>query len=307
MNIHNIEIPESFLQEEVREGYRVSAEMKKVWATEIDLFSTFSHVCKKYDIEFYPAYGTVLGAVRHGGFIPWDDDIDVVMTRENYNKFVSLPDDVFEYPYFLQNEKTDKGSHITFCKLRNSETAAICNFETPYRFSYNRGIFLDIFPLDNLPDDEDEYKKHAKRIRQLKVASFKWANYFDSGKIYFGRKHRWFVPPIVKIARFIVRSLKIPNVCCKLFDKEIQKYNGTKTEFVSMKGLGNCNKYPSDCFAGKTEIDFEFIKMEIPEEYDRLLTAWYGDWKTPVKGGTCHEGTVFDTEKSYKEYDRNRK
>ena len=85
MNI-KLSLPEGFLEEEVRCDYTVSKEMKKVWAVELDLLAEFQRVCKLHDIKYSVCGGTLLGAIRHKGFIPWDDDIDVMMMREEYEK-----------------------------------------------------------------------------------------------------------------------------------------------------------------------------------------------------------------------------
>lgn len=92
-----------FLKEENRDGYIVSALMKKVWAVELDLLSELDRVCKKYNIKYYAAFGTLLGAVRNKGFIPWDDDIDVCMLRDDYAKFKEVAKNEFGGKYYYQD------------------------------------------------------------------------------------------------------------------------------------------------------------------------------------------------------------
>lgn len=82
---------ESFTQKETRAGYSISTKMKRVWETQIDLVKVLEKICKKYNLTFFAIYGTLLGAIRHEGYIPWDDDIDVVMPRKDFEKFKKLP------------------------------------------------------------------------------------------------------------------------------------------------------------------------------------------------------------------------
>lgn len=143
-----IDLPPCFLDEEVRDGYLVSSVMKKIWAVELDLLAKFDAVCKKHGITYVALWGTALGAIRHKGFIPWDDDIDVGMDRANYEKLCQVASMEFSHPYFFQNALTDRAYFIPLARLRNTETtAAIRGFDTP---DYNNGIYLDIDILDGL-------------------------------------------------------------------------------------------------------------------------------------------------------------
>lgn len=301
----NIDLPEGFLLEEIRCDYQISEKMKKVWATELDLYRAFDFVCKEYDIKYFWAYGNLLGAARHEGFIPWDDDIDVFVPRADYEKLCSIANKAFKHPYFFQNEHTDPGSHIAFSKLRNSETAAILDFEKPYKYKYNQGIFLDIFPMDNIPDDPHELEKLRKRIKCLKSNTVKWARIFNSKEYYFGRKWVYCLIPILNLVKIIVKKFDIPNIPCRLYEKEMVKYNKNSTKNVSMMALGDVTVMPRECFAETVMLPFEFLQVPAPVGYIELLDRWYGDWHKYVMGaagGSMHEGVEYDTANSYVEY-----
>ena len=144
-----MDFDEKFFQEELRSGYLVSEKMKKVWAVELELLDYFDKLCRKHNLQYFVDYGTLLGAVRHQGFIPWDDDIDIVMFRGEYEKLKVIAQEEVCEPYFFQNGYTDS-MLWALSKLRDSRTTAI---EFPdYPVSFHQGIFMDIFPLDDVSD-----------------------------------------------------------------------------------------------------------------------------------------------------------
>ena len=146
MNI-KLQLPNDFLEEEYRDGFLVSSQMKKVWAVELDLLAEFDRVCKKYNISYSLDSGSLLGAIRHKGFIPWDDDIDIIITRPNYNKLLDivLKNNEFKEPYFFQCAYTDKNYIRGHAQLRNSDTTGILKSEVNCDCVFNQGIFIDIF------------------------------------------------------------------------------------------------------------------------------------------------------------------
>lgn len=145
-----IGLPDDFLNEEIRCGYTVTEQMKKVWAVELDLLHELLRVCDKHGLHCYADAGTLLGAVRHKGFIPWDDDIDVVMFREDYEKLKKIADLEFVKPYFFQTAYTDNQYTYGHAQLRNIKTTGILEEEKDKRRPFVQGIFIDIFVLDGV-------------------------------------------------------------------------------------------------------------------------------------------------------------
>ena len=285
-----IKLPNSFLEEEIRCGYKISKEMKKLWAVELDLLAQVQNICKKHDIDYFASDGTLLGAVRYGGFIPWDDDIDVMMSRENYIKFCKFAKKELKAPYFLQTEETDPTSILGLAKIRNSDTTMILKAHEYRNFKFNQGCFIDIFPLDNIPDSENERKKFQKKLSRLK----------ERARILRNRFHQDYNDK--SILKKILSKVPIKNYYYLKFEKVCQKYNHLNTKNCA------CIFYKPervDFFSNKSLLkkelfDFEFLKIPVPTAYDELLTITFGDWKKFVIGKSDHGELIVDTNESYK-------
>ena len=300
-----IELPDNFLQEEVRCDYTVSTEMKKVWAVELDLLVVLLDVCKKHGIKIFASGGTLLGAVRHSGFIPWDDDIDMMMFREDYEKLCKVADEEFRYPYFFQTEYTDPGSLRGHAQLRNSETTAILKNEEGI-VKFNQGIFIDIFPLDVVIDDEEKFEKqyhNARRYKKLAKLFSKLSTRYVPTKN--NHTKRVFKHMLYLMTQGIICRFKLEERSYHKFEQECQKYNDVLTERVSTLSFQFANrqhfKYRKD-FENIINLPFEFIEIPVGEDYDHALQQRYGEYKTIVKGASCHGAVIFDTESSYMKY-----
>ena len=233
----SIKLPEKFLDEEVRCGYTVSTEVKEIWAVEIDLLVQFDKVCRENGLKYFASCGTALGAVRHHGFIPWDDDVDVMMVRSEYEKLCEIAPGKFRHPYFFQTEETDKGSARGHAQLRNSETTAILAYEADAHLKINQGIFLDIFPLDNVNDNKELFDKQRKIGNRLRRKYVILSNRFHPLNPSF--KDR-----MVACRNTLLSSL-FKNRYLKYyyaFDSICRKYNDIKTKYVAMICLGFDNR-----------------------------------------------------------------
>lgn len=304
----NLKIPNNFYNEETRNNYLVSTNMKKVWSVELDLLDQLDKICKKNNLTYYADSGTLLGAVRHHGFIPWDDDMDFVMFREDFEKLCDLSSE-FKTPYFLQTEETDPGSLRCHAQLRNSDTTGILKSEINMRYPFNQGIFIDIFPLDSVPENKDKRLRFMKELYHLKKKA-RW--YYDYNHNIVKKEkitnfHSFLkqtLNPVLKAYfNLLERKYGDTNPYYVKFIKKAIKYDNDKTRFVNDIVLGPVNYvlYRED-FSSITYLPFEMIKVPVPKNYNRILQEQYGNWHVMVKGKNAHGGCLFDTEKSYKEY-----
>ena len=300
----NIQLPEGFLNEEIRCDYLITRKVKEHWAVLLDLLAEFDRVCKKHKIKYYASGGTMLGAVRHKGFIPWDDDIDVMMDRINYDKLNTIGPQEFKEPYFFQNKYTDPLCNDCFAKIRRSDTTALLPNELGSCIDYNKGIFIDIMPLDNIPDNEEECRIYIEEIKKLQN------NYYSIGRklgIYSDSTNKG--ERVIKHLLYKVLKTRRNNHIHEYldsfseFEEHCRKYSTTQTKlFTTLFTYAKRDyKYTED-YNELIEEDFEFMRIPIGAKYEHGLSVRYGDWKKPVKGGALHEGLFIDTNLSYKKY-----
>lgn len=301
-----IDIPDGFLDEEERCGHIVSKQMKEVWAIQLDLLAEFDRVCKKHNIKYFASGGTALGAIRHKGFIPWDDDMDLMMLRDDYDKLLEIAPDEFKPPYFLQNKFSDPEANETISKFRNIETTALLANELDSCFDYCKGIFIDIFPLDVIPDDQHERDAFIKDLKNQKAIFHRKGRslgiFSDStNKTESMIKH--FLYRIFSLKR--KRHINEYQEEYKNFVSFCRRYNHQPSErLMSLEYTFDQNDYK--CTKDLLEtiyVDFEFTKIPIGANYHHGLITKYGeDYMVFKKGGSMHSEIFFDTNKTYKEH-----
>lgn len=298
----NINIPDSFLDEEERCGYIVSKQMKEVWAVELDLLAELLRVCKKHGIKVFASGGTMLGAIRHKGFIPWDDDIDMMMFRSDYDKLCAIAAEEFVEPYFFQTEYTDRGSLRRHAQLRNSRTTGILTEEFQKGYTFNQGIFIDIFPLDYVIDDKGKFQKQYKEAN-------KYNKLYSKISRVTTRFQKNNSPLLKKAVHVIMTYLNdwfgLEEKYYRKFEKACQKYNNIPSKMISTLSLDFNNKqhfkYMED-YQTLIDVDFEFLKIPVGSNYDHALRKRYGDYLKFERGTSTHGNVIFDTNKSYIDY-----
>ena len=288
-------LPESFFEAETRSGFYVEEKIKRIWAVELGILEEFDRVCKKYNLKYMAGYGTLLGAVRHKGFIPWDDDMDFVMFRDDYNKLLEIAEEEFKSPFsFL----TTYNGHFlyAFSKIRDSRTTAIENelFNLPP--DCNQGIFIDIFPLDDVPDGQPVKENIYKIQTELWYIMYRpqiMKKLYAEGKEFI-------------LGRDIVSDLLKMDIRDQFreYERLCTSNFGTSemVDYIVDEILVGAKSKKREWYEEIVYLDFENIKIPCPVGYDEILKVRYGDYMTPVIGGSSHDGIFQDPDRPYTEY-----
>lgn len=269
------------------------SELKRLQQSQLEILKDVDRVCKENNIEYYVTWGSALGAVRHGGFIPWDDDIDISMTWKNYVKFEEVAPKALNSKYFYQSMKTDKEHFIAWNKVRINNTTSM---EPDFKhMKCHYGICMDVFPIVGVP--KSKIKKFAQKSMIFAYRALKHEKYLTNRKPEGNT--------IFKIAYgALPRSLK--TFLDKKLLKEITKYD-TDTAHAWVEFFTEAydkTLFDREVFGNGHKIMFEDMEVTIPEKYNEYLEKTYGDYMVlpDEKDRIGHGEVILDFDKSYEHY-----
>lgn len=287
-------LKEHFLEPETRDGYFVDANMKASWKVLLDILEEFIRVARKYNLKWSMEGGSLLGAVRHKGFIPWDDDIDVVMPRKDYDKLIDVLPSELPPHLFAQTTRSSSDFHIPHLMICDSRTTGIDISHVMWKKHFNMGIRIDVLPLDGMPCAP--IRALVRRYIALVMSgvprypsdwprkTFRSKFYYRIGRLLFlifGNKG------LYNLREFPLRMLPMERYewCGSLCARNFwHPHSIRKTKWF--------REYKS--------VPFEYIDVNIPIDAECILTQQFGDWKTPVKGTAFHGGLILDPYTPYK-------
>lgn len=247
-------------------------QMQQLRQVELNILRTFIKVCDELHLRYFIVQGTLLGAVRHHGFIPWDDDIDVGMLRKDYNTFLEKAPALLPEYYFLQSHLTDTAYPQCFAKIRDSRTAFV---ETAYQdLPMNHGIYIDVFPFDFYPDSIfTSLKIDLKKILLRYRVRCCLCDPVDNGKSLCDLLKRM----LKRCSKLLYPSLEKAKLeQCTLYER----IPPGKNLINSGSPWGKRERIPAAWLHSSCTLSFEEICVSAPKEYDKYLSHVYGDYMT---------------------------
>lgn len=236
---------------------------------QLEMLKTFDEFCEAHDIKYFLAYGTLIGAVREKGFIPWDDDVDVFMIREDYDKLLTFNEISTDYKIVSYDNPQEYYHPYSYCNITDTNT--IMDEQLAIKPT-KKGVFLDIFPLDVLPEDENTCAKVLERSRFLTKLHIGTLNQFNGGlrnivknTIYHLVSNKYVIKKMIQNTHtgYDNPSNRVAPLMFYPYNLPIQKLVMNKDWFVPIK------------------VPFENVSLIIPEGYHHILTNIYGDYMTP--------------------------
>lgn len=250
--------------------YYTENDLKKLHEIELDILTEVDRVCEECGIHYFLDFGTLLGAIRHGGFIPWDDDIDITMLRDDYDKFIAIAPDYLKKGYSLQHYLYDSAVPAYHAKVRKDNTLFI--EESVINNNIHQGIFIDIFPCDKVPNSYKKRKIHYYS-KCLKRSIYVSKSLYKTSESY-GKMKKIVFDLIRKLLHLSCKHIK-KSVFYSLLDNNYQKYNKSNSNYYSSGGKAS---YPIEAVIPLQKITFEGRVFYGPHDPDYILKCEYGDY-----------------------------
>lgn len=244
-------------------------DLRRLQLIQLDILHAFDDLCKSRDLRYFLLGGSALGAVRHAGFIPWDDDIDVGMPRPDYERFVQFAQPLLPPHLFVQDYKSEPDCLLNFAKIRDSRT--LYKEEVFAGLNIHHGVYIDVFPLDGGPADREEAERLLKR---MKLYRFLLLNRKTD---YIRRKNL-----AASVGLSLLRPFISFNTCYRMEDALCMRYAYEDAPCIANwhGAWGTKEVVPREIFGGGRLVPFEDMLCPVPEDADRYLKCLYGDYQT---------------------------
>ena len=295
-------IPEEFYEPEVRDGFYVPSEMKRYWASMLEVLGEVDRVCRKYGLKYFADYGTLIGAVRHGGFIPWDDDFDISMIREDYMVFLKVAEKELPEGYKVlsiynnHKSKTFLGRVVNIDLICMEADFLAANHNCPYATG------IDIFPIDHF-----EYDEGINELQKILIGGVdEIASLVDEEETDIGNLPDHIRERIGFLCRTCGASLEegrpIKQQMMILSDRigSIFEKDSPYLAHMYFWETNGSQVFPKEYFETTVRLPFECTYIPVPIAYDKILLSCYGsNYITPVKVGGIHDYPLYSVQREF--------
>lgn len=287
MENNEMNLDKGYFDDEVIDGFYVPTMMKRCWGAHLVILEDVERICKKHNITYFADWGTLLGCVRNGGVVPWDDDFDICMKREDYNKFLKVWKEELGDKYYLACLQTDVNRQDFMAKLSNMSqfVGDFSKIENFANFPY--GVGIDIFILDYIAPTEEEDIRLCQLYNDAGILAYKYKNNLISKEDF--RKELYEIEKKSKIK--IDKNKDIYNELNLLAEEVYSCIPEEKAnEITQMHIYSDKRKYriPKWCYSDVIYMSFEGINMPVPIGYEEILKRKYGNYINPVRRGGSH-------------------
>ncbi len=261
-------------------------QLRRLQEIQLSCLLELDRVCRENSIEYFLGGGTLLGAVRHGGFIPWDDDIDVMMTRENFDRLEAIAPEALGDDFFYQSSRTDPYYHSPFTKIRLKNTRFVTPFSSRFPEMHNE-VFIDIFAHDSAPARKVFTSPHIFATRLARSMVFhKW----DGSPLHFYGRLKW----VCRIMTALMNRTSMERL--EAWERKVMTFfNSTRSRYL-YDGMGehtSHGRFEASILDEKIYLPFEGHDFPVPRNYDAYLRFSYGDdyekWPRPHARVSHHE------------------
>ncbi|NBJ92552.1 LicD family protein [Parablautia muri] len=292
-----LDFPKEFFESQEIEGFLVDATMKTVWAAELEVLREIAEVCERHGLQWYAAYGTLLGAIRHEGFVPWDDDMDIWMKRDDYMRFLEVAPKELPEGYLVHSPLTELGYLQFHSCVLNARSVSI----EPKRLQNFHGcpfvVGVDIFPLDYLPEDKKEQEKERELFDVISTTAT-MVNKEERTPENFVRLKKALAmlenECAISFESDLLKPEKKDALVSKLYwlGNQVVMRFGQKASDVLVMYMDYINWnhkiYQREWFENVQYAAFEGFGVPVPAEYDSVLKTIYGDYHQMIRNTTMH-------------------
>ncbi len=294
----NKELSVEFYRDEVRCGFYIPTAVKQAWAANLVVLSEIDRICEKYGISYFADWGSILGAVRHGGYVPWDDDLDICMKRDDYERFRAVADAELPGEFAIHDYKTKENHRLFLARVVSPDRISFSEAHLQRYHNFPYISVVDIFILDYLYRDPAEERKRCEEVKRLiAVADGIWDGKLSAESI--AREIRAFEEKY-GVSLGYDRSVSAREMGIKLYALAEQQMKRVPADAATQVGqifpwiLKGGQGQPKTWYEKAVRLPFEHTTIPVPACYHEVLKRRYGEYLVPKKVWSGHNYPYFE-------------